>query len=116
MERSIKNAVQAVLRACVNAEYERIADDYVIGCDRDCVDGRIVREDVLYDEEALEEAVFSNVREEIMVSKSILDMVSGNRACMEAMPELLERYEACGSATEELRAILLEVLDEKGGW
>ena len=116
MERSVEIAVQQVLIECVNAERERIAEDFVIGCDKDYVDGRVVRSDVMYDEEALEGTAFENVREKIATTTEVLDLVGNDYACSEAMPGLIERYESCGTATEELRKIVLEVMDKKVGW
>lgn len=116
MERSIEIAVTHVLFERISKERESISEDYIIGVDRDYVDGCVVRQDVMYDEEALEGAAFENVREKVVSSTHILDIIRNDFACNEAMGGLIDRSLNDEVAEEELRNIILEVMDKKVGW
>lgn len=113
MDRSIEIAITDLLLCRCDDIRDAIAENYIIGSDSDSVDGRTVRYDTLYDDEALEEGILEKLRAEIQEKDDLVDDVMNDFACKEGMADLINRAYEEDEAKEEIRRMILDVLERK---
>lgn len=115
METSVKNALLNFIFYYADKERERIADEYIIGYDNDTVDGRVVREDVFYDEEALTDKIKDNLIRDLTKDDSlVMDAMEdfGIATSLKSLVDQASRTDGKGRlAFEYLRKLLINVVE-----